>query len=348
MTQADIPSSRQHRSRPPVKFVQIEPTTRCNYTCGFCVGRQMEQADLPVDTFWTVLDSFPEIEHIELQGEGEPLLNKDFMRMARAATDRGIRVSIITNGSLLTDSAVEGLIDARVAAVRVSIESADPDTFKRIRGGRLDKVIAGIERLLAAKAARATPYPTVGFQVTVLKETVDALEGIAALHDRLGMDGGIGTQPLSSMPTYRSVYDTAMNEQRLDRDSYTRLRIARQAPRIQELMQMAQQVGHFYTELSRAFPSAHGCPWVKGGLYIDRNGNATSCCMVKDPTRYGMGRMGTDSPEQILGYRHRLDAVLRDEMIPEQCNGCAYIAPMVRRKLAEKQAVRSGPEPERD
>lgn len=106
----------------------------------------MEQADLSTGTFRTVLDSFPEIEHIELQGEGEPLLNTDFMCMAREATDRGIRVSIITNGSLLSDSAVEGLIGARVAAVRVSIESADPDTLKRTRGGRLDKVIAGIER----------------------------------------------------------------------------------------------------------------------------------------------------------------------------------------------------------
>lgn len=301
----------------------------------------MEQADLSADTFRTVLDSFPEIEHIELQGEGEPLLNKDFMRMAREATDRGIRVSIITNGSLLSDSAVEGLIDARVAAVRVSIESADPEMFKRIRGGRLDKVIAGIGRLIAARAARGTPYPTIGFQVTVLKETVDALEGIAALHDRLGMDGGIGTQPLSTMPTYRGVYDEAMTAQRLDRDAHARHRQTKEATRIRELMQLGRGVGHFYTELSRAFPSEHGCPWVKGGLYVDRNGDATSCCMVKDPKRHGLGRIGTAATEAILAHRHRLDTVLRQEMIPEQCNGCSYITPMVRRKLAEERATQA-------
>src|SRR5262245_45883400 len=58
-----------------VRFLQIEPTTRCNFTCGFCAGRAMAQTDLPFERFAETLDSFPAVEHIELQGEGESLMH---------------------------------------------------------------------------------------------------------------------------------------------------------------------------------------------------------------------------------------------------------------------------------
>jgi hypothetical protein len=32
-----------------VRFMQIEPTTRCNFTCKFCCGRQMDQSNLDIE-----------------------------------------------------------------------------------------------------------------------------------------------------------------------------------------------------------------------------------------------------------------------------------------------------------
>src|SRR5262249_54254321 len=115
-------------------------------------------------------------------------------------------VSFITNGSLIDDAAVEELVAGGIEKISVSLESADPTTFRAIRGGKLEKVIANLERLVAAKRARGATRPLVGFSVTMLRSTKGHLDGILALYERLGLDGGITTQPLQHMPAYTVGY----------------------------------------------------------------------------------------------------------------------------------------------
>ena len=316
-----------------VRFVQIEPTTRCNYICGFCTGRHMDQSDISVPTFEAILAAFPAISHIELQGEGEPLLHKDFFVMAAQARQRGIRISLITNGSMFTPRAVDAILENGIGAIRVSIESSDPAAFQNIRGGKLDKVCEGIRRLIAARDAGGLGAPSVGFMITVLRDTVEALPGIVELYDSLGMDGGIGIQPLNRMTPYRNVYDQDMSEQVIDRAAGLRLQAVIEAsPRLQQLRKDGAAAGHFYTELSRAYPTSHGCPWVEGGLYVNRHGDVTTCCMVKDTDRFALGRIGEASDRQILDARSRIGDALSQGQVPEQCTGCGYISGMAARQ----------------
>src|SRR5581483_3580268 len=161
-----------------VEFLQIEPTTRCNFTCGFCCGRQMTQSDLREDTFARVLDALPDLRHIELLGEGEPLLHPRFFDMARQALKRGLRVSFITNGSLLSPSVVDQILGLGFWDVSMSLESADPEVFRNLRGGKLEKVIEGVRRLVAARDARKLKRPAIGFALTVLRRTLGDLSAI--------------------------------------------------------------------------------------------------------------------------------------------------------------------------
>ena len=95
-----------------VRLLQIEPTTRCNYTCGFCVGRHLDQNDLSLDTFRHTLDLLPDLERLEIHGEGEPLMHPDFFEMARLARERGIRLSTITNGSLFSAERIDRILES--------------------------------------------------------------------------------------------------------------------------------------------------------------------------------------------------------------------------------------------
>lgn len=338
-------TERQHRAAPStgkVVFAQIEPTTRCNFICGFCSGRQMDQSDLDLADFDRLLDSFPDLKHIELQGEGEPLLHKGFFEMARRARERGIELSMITNGSLLSEERVAAILDAGMVAVNVSIESPDEGAFARIRGGRLDKVRAGIARLLAARRARGLALPKVGLAITVLKDTIDSLPAVAALYHDLGMDGGATIQPLSRMETYSGVYDADTAAQLLSPEDEQRMwRLIARTPAMRAMQRAVIESGHFYPEMHRQFPAEHGCPWVKGGLYVDRHGGMTTCCMIKDTTAYGLGKLGVTPAEAVLAQRAAIDAALTAGQPPAQCQGCAYYrTPERRAELRRRIAAR--------
>lgn len=195
-----------------VEFLQIEPTTRCNFNCKFCCGRHFEQTDISYKTFEHALDQLPDLRHIELQGEGEPFLHPRLFDMIRLARNKGIKVSTITNGSLFTRDNINKILDSGINCIRISIETPYPAEFKKIRGGSLKNILKGTKELLKERNNRSLAYPKVGFAVTVLKDTVNLLPKIGDLYNELGMDGGMGVQPLNSMDDYSKYYSMELKQ----------------------------------------------------------------------------------------------------------------------------------------
>jgi MoaA/NifB/PqqE/SkfB family radical SAM enzyme len=303
-----------------IECLQIEPTTRCNFTCGFCCGRAMTQSDLDFSLFLRTLDQFPSVKQIELQGEGEPLMHARYFEMLAAARARGIGVSLVTNGSHFTDEAVDRLLAGGVEKLSVSLESADPATFRAIRGGKLEKVITGLERLMAERRKRGLDRPLVGLCVTLLKRTAGDLDGIFALYRRLGLDGGITAQPLQKMSAYAEVYDPATAAQQLDprEADYRLIAFYRRARKVQR---ERWAKGGFHARLMGNWrPTSRRCPWLERGLYVNRDGAVTPCCMIKKD-EHALGRIG-DPVGPMLAARDAMRAQLSDGKTPAACEGC--------------------------
>jgi MoaA/NifB/PqqE/SkfB family radical SAM enzyme len=321
-----------------VRFLQVEPTTRCNFRCGFCAGRHMDQTDLDPGSFARILDSLPELEHLELQGEGEPLLHPAFFEMARAARARGIEVSTITNGSLFSPERIEKLLDADLTSLLVSIESPDPSGFASIRGGRLDKVVEGIGALLAARAARHLRRPAVGLAVTVLRSTAGHFPELLELYRRLGLDGGVVVQTLNPMQAYARSYSEGMRAETyhgLERAVVER-RLLRRAERAG--LDRRGEPTLFWTKLfARKTRPGAGCPWLRSALFIDRHGRVMTCPYVKDADRHALGRIEEAGLDAILSARRETERALEGGVIPIPCRGCA-IADAVARPLHPPEA----------
>lgn len=305
-------------------YVQIEPTTRCNFTCGFCCGRHMPQEDLDDATFQAALDTFTDLEHVELQGEGESLLHKRFFDMVDALRARNVKVSFITNGSLLHPSAVDRLLDAGIDKISVSIESPDPEVFREIRGGKLEKVERNLAHLMAEKARRGLAGPVVGLSITVLERTRDSFPGILDFYERLGLDGGITLQPLQRMESYAQHYDDAMEKEYLDHKTVEKIWLAFFADaRVRAIQANKGSIPGFYDELMAGWRPALGtCPYLERGLYVHRNGAVTPCCMVKNTEAYGLGQLGVHTREQIVAKRQVYRKQLQAGTIPAPCTGC--------------------------
>lgn len=315
----------------PLCYLQIEPTTRCNYTCGFCAGRHLVQQDLELAAFTRLIDSLDDLAHVELQGEGEPLLHPDLFAMMRHLRARfpAVRISLITNGSLFTAENVAALLECRVDSIMVSLESADSDTFRAIRGGRLERVKRGIALLLERRRALGLERPLLGFAVTLLRQSCDGIGDIASLYRELGLDGGIMMQPLQKMEAYARYYDTVMAANLLQPDDVGRInRIIASDGGLRAALQRYRQIPNFYSELYARDPAdPPTCPWLERGLFVSAGGQAASCCYIKHAEQDGFGPVDGNW-QQMLDRRAAALEQLRAGNVPGQCSGCGLAARM--------------------
>jgi MoaA/NifB/PqqE/SkfB family radical SAM enzyme len=304
----------------PTQFAQIEPTTRCNYKCGFCAGRSMPQGDLAWETFERFLMTHPNLKQVELQGEGEPLMHPRFFDMAAACHARGIRVSLISNGSLLESGIVNRLIETGVESIHVSLESSDPVEFQTIRGGKFCKVVDGLRLLINRRHELGKDRPTVGFCVTVMRRTLGAIFEITELYKQLGLDGGISIQLLQDMEAYTEHYDQAMFQQLVPHNQWRSFRWLADAA----IATVPVQTGasSFYGALFAGYDPSYGaCPWLERGTYLNKDGQITGCCYIKN-SRHAFGNVMSDAPESIDSRRRAFAEMLREGVIPPACTGC--------------------------
>lgn len=144
-----------------IHYLRVSLTDRCNLRCVYCMPEDQTfrpNAELMQDEeilMLTRLFAGLGFEKIRLTG-GEPIVRAHIVDIVRGIVNtEGIRsVSLTTNGILLPRLA-QPLADAGLRRVNISLDSLNPEKFKRLtRGGRVEDVWNGI---LAAESAGLTP-----------------------------------------------------------------------------------------------------------------------------------------------------------------------------------------------
>lgn len=115
----------------------IEPTNRCNLHCKFCARDNMKR-NLSNMTLGTFINAFTDLKigsKIIITGNGEPLMNPDIYDMIKCATEAGHYVSIITNGTALTEENADKLIDSGLSRIQISFQSIEKSAYEEIMVG---------------------------------------------------------------------------------------------------------------------------------------------------------------------------------------------------------------------
>ncbi len=150
---------------PLPEIVQIESTNICNAKCVFCPRDEMarKQGVMDMELFKKVVDECVElgIEHVRMHNYGEPFVDRQLVEKVRYAKQKGVpQVGMISNGSLITETAARGMIEAGLDAINISVDASGKEVFERTRVGlKYDKVIANVERLLALRDAAGKRRP---------------------------------------------------------------------------------------------------------------------------------------------------------------------------------------------
>jgi GTP 3',8-cyclase len=140
-----------------VTDIRISVTKRCNFGCVYCHDEGLGPVARPrtphpeemsadeVERIVRVAREF-EIRSVKFTG-GEPLVRPDMEEIVTRTVRHINDTSLTTNGSMLAARA-EGLRNAGLKRVNVSIDSLDPKAFQSIRHGALSPVLRGIEQAL--------------------------------------------------------------------------------------------------------------------------------------------------------------------------------------------------------
>lgn len=134
---------------------------------------------MPFETFTRLVDGFPGLEELHLQGLGEPLMHPRFVDMVEYAARKTIRVSTSTNLTLLTRRRAEWCVTSGLDWLHASIDGASPETYEGIRvRARFDRVVANLEGLLEVRARLGSLRPRVRLVTVLMRRNLHELPGL--------------------------------------------------------------------------------------------------------------------------------------------------------------------------
>ena len=140
-----------------IDYLRISVTDRCNERCLYCMpegykGWESKPDHLTVDEILRVVRVAAGMgfRKFRLTG-GEPLVRRDVIEIVRSmAAIPGVeRIGLSTNGTRLATLA-QPLRAAGLSTANVSLDALDAAIYRRVTGGDLNSVLAGIRAAVAA------------------------------------------------------------------------------------------------------------------------------------------------------------------------------------------------------
>jgi len=155
----------------PLLNLRISITQRCNLKCSYC-HREGEVQRANVSAEKMSLEEIVRIAktavslgivRIKLTG-GEPLMRQDVYDVVKSiAGIPGLRDLSMTTNGLLLDQFAQPLCSAGLRRVNISLPTLNPETYRKLTGGKLENALAGV------KAAIEAGFSPVKLNMVVLK-----------------------------------------------------------------------------------------------------------------------------------------------------------------------------------
>lgn len=200
-------------------FVNVDVTRRCNLRCVGCRFHsplldgpdERDRAglqDMPLAFFARLCEELREMgtKTLTVTGEGEPFLNPSLCDMTALAKNRGFRVTVVTNGTLLDEATIERLLENPPDILRVSLLAGTPGEYERNYPGTdpafLEKIRQGLRRLADRKTGLGRRRPSVVLHHPINRTNVRAVDSMVDL----ALETGAQSLSFSPWKTFRGAF----------------------------------------------------------------------------------------------------------------------------------------------
>ena len=137
-------------------YIRLSISDVCNFKCGYCLpdGYKIDKSDnrtfINKEEIGRLAKALSElgVSKIRLTG-GEPTVRKDFFEIVKIIKENsGIKKTVITTNGYRLDKIANAIKNSGLDGINISIDSLNPDTFKKITGhNRLEEILRGIKNL---------------------------------------------------------------------------------------------------------------------------------------------------------------------------------------------------------
>jgi radical SAM protein with 4Fe4S-binding SPASM domain len=248
----------------------LDLTHRCNLRCIHCyIGKEDNgrEVELKTGMALSILDEITDAGCLKLLiTGGEPLLREDFKEIYTHAKNKGLLVTVFTNGTTINGDILDLFSALPPQAVEISLYGATEETYEKITGikGSYKKCLKGIEGLLRQK---------VNVKLKTILMTLNSHE----FFDMEDMARGLGVK-------FR--FDASIFP-RLNGDMYpVSLRVSPEEAAAKEFSERDRHMRwREFFEKNRNAPQSntlYNCAAGLTSFYIDPYGNFQPCLMTQD------------------------------------------------------------------
>jgi MoaA/NifB/PqqE/SkfB family radical SAM enzyme len=290
------------------RFLNLEFVSgKCNLNCRMCVSRHApghpgKLSHLPADDFRRFLAAAPTITGLTLSsGDSDPLLHPEIDRIAEIARESGTRLDFYTNGHPLTVRSCRAIVHSQaVTMMNFSVDAATPETYRRIRGTSLQRLLGKVEMLASMKREHNVPWPWVSFSFVAMADNIAELPAFIDLAadyeakrvfvaDLVGWGSGSGGNQLATdHPRWEALIEEAK-------------RRARKAGLFLKLPERLDGRSIPAPVMSPGLPDPDSSPTAEGpsgagdlpvcgwllGLWIASDGRLDPCCLLHEVADMG-------------------------------------------------------------
>jgi len=315
MKLADSPEAKAKAEFVPL-IVSWNVTRRCNLKCSHCyinATKEEFRGELTTQEAKQLMNQLSEVSKplLVLSG-GEPMLREDIYELIRYGADKGFRMGLGSNGTLIDGTAAKRLKHSGLKTVSISLDSSIPEKHDQFRG---------VENSWkkAVKAIKALKRNGILVQVntTLTQQNHSEIDEIMSLAEQLGVENfhlfflvptGRGAKIADISPTmYENMIKTTFAKSR-------RHRLNVKPSCAPQFMRIAKDMGLDMRQ------------WIRGciaGLYYCRifpNGDITPCPYL--PVKLGNIREKTFSE---IWFESNVFKDLRDSnKLRGKCGACKY------------------------
>src|SRR4051794_30050210 len=131
------------------KKFYVEITSVCNLACTFCPPTERASNFIKVDAFSKILDEIkPHTDYIYYHVKGEPLLHPKIDELLDLSNEKGFKVNITTNGTLINKNKVKIMMKPALRQMNFSLHSFDGHIGSTNKEGYVTDILSFVKEAL--------------------------------------------------------------------------------------------------------------------------------------------------------------------------------------------------------